>query len=150
MRRAHPAVLILSLVAVLMVTASAIPDLACAQRKILNIGYNDPPLLLLALIIVTAFGGSLLNETLALGIGLIPNFIWVARSLALSLKTNEHVTAGVAADGGSLYIMSRYLFPNMVSMLVVVASLYIATAIHYEASLSFLGLGVPPPASSSS
>jgi peptide/nickel transport system permease protein len=106
------------------------------------------PLLLLALIIVTALGGSLINEILAIGIGLIPNFVRVARSLALSLKTNEYVTAGLAAGGGSLYIMRRHLFPNMVSTLVVVASLYIATAIRTEAGLSFLGLGVPPPAPS--
>jgi peptide/nickel transport system permease protein len=106
------------------------------------------PLLLLALIIVTALGGALINEILAIGIGLIPNFIRVARSLVLSLKTNEYIMAGRAAGGGSLYIMTRHLFPNMVSTLVVVASLYVATAIRTEAGLSFLGLGVPPPAPS--
>jgi peptide/nickel transport system permease protein len=106
------------------------------------------PLLLLALIIVTALGGSLINEVLAIGIGLIPNFIRVTRSLALTLKTNEYVIAGLAAGGGSLYIMIRHLLPNMVSTLVVVASLYVATAIRTEAGLSFLGLGVPPPAPS--
>jgi peptide/nickel transport system permease protein len=106
------------------------------------------PLLLLALIIVTALGGTLLNEILAIGIALIPNFIRVSRSLALSLKANEYVMAGLAAGGGSIYIMTRHLFPNMISTLVVVASLYIATAIRTEASLSFLGLGVPPPAPS--
>jgi peptide/nickel transport system permease protein len=106
------------------------------------------PLLLLALIIVTALGGSLLNEVLAIGIGLIPNFIRVARSLALSLKGHEYVMAGLAAGGSSWYIMIRHLFPNMVSTLVVVASLYIATAIRTEAGLSFLGLGMPPPAPS--
>lgn len=106
------------------------------------------PLLLLALIIVTAMGGTLINEIIAIGIGLIPNFIRVARSLALSLKANEYVMAGRAAGGGSLYIMFRHLFPNMVSTLVVVASLYAATAIRTEAGLSFLGVGVPPPAPS--
>jgi peptide/nickel transport system permease protein len=106
------------------------------------------PLLLLALIIVTALGGALINEILAIGIGLIPNFVRVARSLVLSLKTNEYVMAGRAAGGGSLHIMIRHLFPNMVSTLVVVASLYVATAIRTEAGLSFLGLGVPPPAPS--
>jgi peptide/nickel transport system permease protein len=106
------------------------------------------PLLLLALIIVTALGGSLLNEILAIGIGLIPNFIRVARSLALALKANEYVLAGLAAGGSSRHIMRRHLFPNMGSTLVVVASLYIATAVRTEASLSFLGLGVPPPAPS--
>lgn len=106
------------------------------------------PLLLLALIIVTALGGTLMNEILAIGIGLIPNFIRLARSLALSLRESEYVMAGKAVGGGNLYIMLRHLFPNMVSTLVVVASLYVATAIRTEAGLSFLGVGVPPPAPS--
>lgn len=106
------------------------------------------PLLLLALIIVTALGGSLMNQVFAIGIGLIPNFIRLTRSLALTLKENEYVMAGKAAGGGSLYLMLRHLFPNMVSTLVVVASLYVATSIRTEAGLSFLGLGVPPPAPS--
>ncbi|HXH09806.1 MAG TPA: ABC transporter permease [Alphaproteobacteria bacterium] len=106
------------------------------------------PLLLLALIIVTALGGSLMNQIIAIGIGLIPNFIRLTRSLAISLKENEYVMAGKAAGGGSLYLMLRHLFPNMLSTLVVVASLYVATSIRTEAGLSFLGLGVPPPAPS--
>lgn len=106
------------------------------------------PLLLLALIIVTALGGSLMNQIIAIGIGLIPNFIRLTRSLAISLKENEYVMAGKAAGGGSLYLMLRHLLPNMISTLVVVASLYIATSIRTEAGLSFLGLGVPPPAPS--
>jgi peptide/nickel transport system permease protein len=106
------------------------------------------PLLLLALIIVTALGGTLMNEIVAIGIGLIPNFIRVARSLALSLKESEYVMAGRAAGADNFHIMVRHLFPNMISTLVVVASLYAATAIRTEAGLSFLGLGVPPPAPS--
>jgi peptide/nickel transport system permease protein len=106
------------------------------------------PLFLLALIIVTALGGTLMNEIIAIGIGLIPNFIRLARGLALSLKASEYVIAGRAAGGGNLYIMFRHLFPNMISTLVVVASLDVASAIRTEAGLSFLGLGVPPPTAS--
>ena len=53
--------------------------------------------------------------------------------------------AARALGGSSLRIMLRHIFPNTISTLLVVATLYIATAIRTEAGLSFLGLGVPPP-----
>lgn len=86
------------------------------------------------MIIVTALGGSLMNQIIAIGIGLIPNFIRLTRSLAVSVKKSEYVMAGNAAGGGSLYLMLRHLFPNMISTLVVVASLYVATSIQTEAA----------------
>jgi len=85
------------------------------------------PTLLLALIIVTALGGTLVNEVVAIGVALTPNFLRLARSLALTIREQD------------------YMFPNTLYALVVVATLYIATAIRTEASLSFLGLGIPPP-----
>ncbi|GIX46761.1 MAG: peptide ABC transporter permease [Candidatus Tectimicrobiota bacterium] len=103
------------------------------------------PTLLLALIIVTALGGSLINEILAIGVALMPNFIRLARSLALTIRENDYIMAARAIGGSHLRIMLRHVFPNAVSTLVVIATLYIATAIRTEAGLSFLGLGVPPP-----
>jgi peptide/nickel transport system permease protein len=106
------------------------------------------PTLLLALLIVTAMGGSLTNEIVAIGVALTPNFVRLARSLALSIKANDYVMAARALGSGQFRIMWRYVFPNAMYALVVVATLYIATAIRTEAGLSFLGLGVPPPAPS--
>jgi ABC-type dipeptide/oligopeptide/nickel transport system permease subunit len=103
------------------------------------------PTLLLALLIVTALGGSLVHEILAIGVALTPNFVRLARSLALTAKQNDYITAARALGGSPLRIMLRHVFPNTVSTLVVMATLYIATAIRTEAGLSFLGLGVPPP-----
>ncbi len=103
------------------------------------------PTLLLALVIVTALGGSLLNEIMAIGIALTPNFIRLARSLALTIRENDYIVAARALGGSQMRIMLRHVFPNAVSTLVVIATLYIATAIRTEAGLSFLGLGVPPP-----
>jgi peptide/nickel transport system permease protein len=103
------------------------------------------PTLLLALIIVTALGGSLLNEVVAIGVALTPNFVRLARSLAITIKENDYIMAARALGGSSGRIMARHVFPNAVSTLVVIATLYIANAIRTEASLSFLGLGVPPP-----
>jgi peptide/nickel transport system permease protein len=103
------------------------------------------PTLLLALIIVTALGGSLGNEILAIGVALTPNFLRLARSLALTIKEQDYILAARALGSGQLRVMARHVFPNTVYALVVVASLYIATAIRTEAGLSFLGLGIPPP-----
>jgi len=103
------------------------------------------PTLLLALIIVTALGGTLVNEIMAIGIALTPNFVRLARSLALTIREQDYITAARALGGGQLRVMARHVFPNALYGLVVVATLYIATAIRTEASLSFLGLGIPPP-----
>jgi len=103
------------------------------------------PTLLLALIIVTALGGSLGNEILAIGIALTPNFLRLARSLTLTIREHDYILAARGLGAGQLRVMARHVFPNALYALVVVATLYIATAIRTEASLSFLGLGIPPP-----
>ena len=103
------------------------------------------PTLLLALIIVTALGGSLFNEVMAIGIALTPNFVRLSRSLALTIREQDYIMAARAMGSGQLRVMARHVFPNALYALVVVATLYIATAIRTEASLSFLGFGIPPP-----
>jgi peptide/nickel transport system permease protein len=103
------------------------------------------PTLLLALIIVTALGGTLSNEVMAIGIALTPNFVRLARSLALTIREQDYILAARALGSGQLRVMARHVFPNALYALVVVGTLYIATAIRTEASLSFLGLGIPPP-----
>lgn len=103
------------------------------------------PTLLLALIIVTALGGSLINEIVAIGIALTPNFVRLARSLTLTIREQDYIAAARAMGSGQLRVMARHVFPNALYALVVVATLYIATAIRTEAGLSFLGLGIPPP-----
>jgi len=103
------------------------------------------PTLLLALIIVTALGGSLSNEILAIGVALTPNFVRLSRSLALTIREQDYIVAARALGSGQLRLMAHHVFPNTLYALVVVATLYIATAIRTEASLSFLGLGIPPP-----
>jgi ABC-type dipeptide/oligopeptide/nickel transport system permease subunit len=103
------------------------------------------PTLLLALIIVTALGGSLINEIMAIGIALTPNFVRLSRSLALQIREQDYIMAARAIGVGQIRVMARHVFPNALYALVVVATLYIATAIRTEASLSFLGFGIPPP-----
>jgi ABC-type dipeptide/oligopeptide/nickel transport system permease subunit len=103
------------------------------------------PTLLLALIIVTALGGTLANEILAIGVALTPNFIRLARGLALTIREQDYILAARALGSGQIRVMARHVFPNALYALVVVGTLYIATAIRTEAGLSFLGLGIPPP-----
>jgi peptide/nickel transport system permease protein len=103
------------------------------------------PTLLLALIIVTALGGSLINEIMAIGIALTPNFVRLSRSLALQIREQDYIMAARAIGVGQIRVMARHVFPNALYALVVVGTLYIATAIRTEASLSFLGFGIPPP-----
>ena len=103
------------------------------------------PTLLLALIIVTALGGTLANEIMAIGIALTPNFVRLSRSLSLTIREQDYILAARALGSGQLRVMARHVFPNALYALVVVGTLYIATAIRTEASLSFLGLGIPPP-----
>lgn len=103
------------------------------------------PNLLMALLLVAALGSSLPNEIIAIGIALVPNFARVARGMTLSLKENEYIVAAKALGETPWRVMFRHLLPNAFATLFVMATLYIATAIRTEASLSFLGLGVPPP-----
>ena len=103
------------------------------------------PTFLMALIIVTALGGSLINEIMAIGIALTPNFVRLSRSLALTIREQDYILAARAIGSGQLRVMARHVFPNALYALVVVGTLYIATAIRTEAGLSFLGLGIPPP-----
>jgi peptide/nickel transport system permease protein len=103
------------------------------------------PTLLLALLIVTGMGSSMINLIVAIGVALVPNYVRLARSLTLTIKENDYILAARALGGGSLRVMWQHVFPNAMYALVVIATLYIATAIRTEAGLSFLGLGVPPP-----
>ena len=103
------------------------------------------PTLLLALIIVTALGGTLANEILAISVALMPSFVRLARSLSLTIRENEYIVAARSIGAGQLRVMAHHVLPNALYALVVVATLYIATAIRTEAGLAFLGLGVPPP-----
>src|SRR4030095_8216108 len=87
------------------------------------------PTRLLALIIVTALGGSLVNEILAIGVALTPNFLRLARVLTLTRREQSSILAARALGSGQLRLMARHVFPNTLYALVVVATLYIATAI---------------------
>ena len=103
------------------------------------------PTLILALLMAVVLGPSSTNVAIAIAIGLAPNMIRLARSSALSAREELYVFAAEATGASWFRIVVRHLLPNAVTPVFVVATGYLGTAIIIEASLSFLGLGVPPP-----
>jgi ABC-type dipeptide/oligopeptide/nickel transport system permease subunit len=103
------------------------------------------PFLILAVGLAAILGPSLLNATIALGVGAVPGLIRIARGEALSLREEDYVRAAVANGGSDLTIIGRHILPNMTSTLLVQATVTIPIAIVGESVLSFLGLGVQPP-----
>jgi len=106
------------------------------------------PFLILAIGLVTILGPSLTNATLAIGLGATPTYIRLTRGLVLSTSAEDYVQGARALGAGDARLMSRHILPNIVSAIVVQATVAIPTAIIAEAVLSFLGLGVQPPAPS--
>ena len=106
------------------------------------------PFLILAIGLVTILGASLTNATLAIGLGATPTYIRLTRGLVLSTKEEDYVHGARALGAGDLRVMGRHLLPNIASALLVQATVQIPTAVIAEAVLSFLGLGVQPPAPS--
>lgn len=103
------------------------------------------PYLLLAIVLVSAFGSGVFNTTLAIGIWALPTFARMVRISVLSLKEREYVTSAKAVGASSGRIIFLHLLPNFITPVIVYATLFMANAIMMEAALSFLGLGVQPP-----
>ena len=106
------------------------------------------PFLILAIGLVTIMGPSLTNATIAIGLGATPTYIRLTRGLVLSTAAEDYVHGARALGAGDLRLMSRHVLPNIGSSLMVQATISIPIAIIAEAVLSFLGLGVQPPAPS--
>lgn len=106
------------------------------------------PAILLALVLVAVFGASLVTVMTAIAIVRIPIFARTVRGSVLAEREKEYIEAARCIGQNPLWILFRHILPNTLAPLIVVTTTYFATAIVVEASLSFLGLGVPPPAAS--
>ncbi len=104
------------------------------------------PGFLLALAFVAARGSSLPNVILAVAIAYTPRVAIVMRSVVLTIRPLAFIEAAHAAGAGAPRILLRHVLPNSMPPVIVVATVSAATAILAEAGLSFLGLGVRPPA----
>jgi ABC-type dipeptide/oligopeptide/nickel transport system permease subunit len=103
------------------------------------------PFLILAIGLVTILGPSLTNATLAIALGATPTYIRLTRGLVLATREEDYVQGARAMGAGDLRVMRRHVLPNIVSSILVQATVSIPAAIIAEAVLSFLGLGVQPP-----
>jgi peptide/nickel transport system permease protein len=103
------------------------------------------PSLLIGIMIAAALGPGFTNLVVAIAFAFLPRFIRVARASTMSVKAEPYVDAAVAAGQKPWRILLRHVLPNISGPLVVVATLWVATAIRIEATLSFIGLGTQPP-----
>jgi peptide/nickel transport system permease protein len=103
------------------------------------------PAVLLAIAIVTAFGPGLRNAMLAIAIIYLPRFIRLVRASILVEKEQTYIEAGQALGVNNRRLLFRHLLPNVLSPVIVQATLALAEAIIEAAALSFLGLGATPP-----
>ena len=103
------------------------------------------PGLLLAIALMAALGASLTNVCIALAIRYTPNFARLVRASVLKEREKEYVEAAMVQGESNLRVLFRQILPNCMAPVLVQATLDFAHAIIAEASLSFLGIGVPPP-----
>lgn len=103
------------------------------------------PELLLAILIAAALGGGFWNIVAVLTIAFTPGFARVARASTLAIKQEPYVESAVAAGVRTPVIIFRHIVPNIAAPIVVLMTLWTASAIRLEATLSFLGIGTRPP-----
>lgn len=104
------------------------------------------PSLILGLLLVAVLGPNAANISAAIALTLIPAYARVARTPTIAIKQREYIASGRALGYSDARLMFGHIFPNVVPDVLVVASLWMASAVRVEASLAFIGLGVRPPA----
>ena len=104
------------------------------------------PFILLAMAIVAALGISTTNLLIALGVSGMASFSRITRASVMAVKDMEYVEAARAVGAGDLRIIFQYIFPNAMAPILVQITLRIGTAILLVAGLSYIGLGIQPPA----
>ena len=103
------------------------------------------PALLSAIMLTAIFGPGIVNSIIAIGIFNVPVFARITRASAKAVWAREFVLASRAAGKGALRITVEHVLPNILTILVVQATIQFALAILAEAALSYLGLGTQPP-----
>ena len=130
-----------TLIGIISAYAGGIIDLAI--QRIVDAMMAFPPIIL-ALALVAAVGGSANNIIIALVVILLPGTIRVIRAQVLSIKELDYTLAATAIGAGSSRIMLKHILPNVIASYIVLGTITLGFAIIIEASLSFLGVGVPP------
>ena len=104
------------------------------------------PSILLAIAIVSALGPSILNLMVAISISSVPSYARIVRASVLSIRDQEFVEAARAIGANNARIIFRHIIPNSLAPVIVQGTLGVASAILSTAGLSFIGLGIQPPA----
>ena len=104
------------------------------------------PGLILTLTLVSMLGASLINVCIAIGIASIPGTSRLVRSTVLAVKQNDFILAARALGAGDPRIVIRHVLPNVMAPIIIAGTVSLGGAILAESTLSFLGMGVPPPA----
>jgi peptide/nickel transport system permease protein len=103
------------------------------------------PIVILGLLVLAVMGPGLMKIVIAIGVALTPRIARLARGSTLSIKGKEYIEAARAVGQNDGKIMMIHILPNIFGDILVMGTLWVATAIIVEASLSFIGLGVRPP-----
>lgn len=117
------------------------------SQRVLDVLFSFPALIL-ALLLLVAIGAGLTTVIIAIAITRIPGSTRIIRSMVLSIKSTPYIEAAQAMGVRQRHIMLRHVAPQCIAPLIVVATLNLGGAIFAESALSFLGLGIPPPAPS--
>ena len=112
--------------------------------RIIDVMFGFPSFLL-SLLVVAIIGVGLWNVVFAVGLASIPHFARIIRSAALQVKEQPYIEACVSMGFGKIRIMFNHILPNIIPIIIVIATMDLGGAIISIASLSFLGLGAQPP-----
>lgn len=104
------------------------------------------PSILLAIAIVSALGPSIMNLMISISVSYVPTFARIVRASVLSVRDQEFIEAARAIGASNLRIILRHIIPNSLAPVIVQGTLGVAGAILSIAGLSFIGLGIQPPA----
>ena len=104
------------------------------------------PPILLAIAVIAAVGSGIMNLIIALCVSGMPGYARLFRATVLTLRSEEYIEASKAVGAKDRWIISRHIVPNAIGPIIVQATLGIANTIIAAASLSFVGLGIQPPA----
>ena len=112
--------------------------------RFVDIGLSFPTLVL-GLVIMAVLGSGLDKLIIAIGVAMAPRFARIAHGPTLSIREESYIEAAKAIGAKPIRVLFRHIIPNILGEILVMATLWVATAIRIEANLSFIGLGVSPP-----
>jgi peptide/nickel transport system permease protein len=101
------------------------------------------PSLVLAIMIISVFGVTIINEAMAIAVVYIPSYFRVIRSQVLSVKEMQYVDAAKSVGASAASVLTKYIWPNVAASVVVIGTVNFADSILTTAGLDFIGLGLP-------